>query len=269
MNLTIRQKIFMLSFISSLIPIVLISLLIVYKQKEVVKEQSSHLLENANNELGKSAQGIYDMLDIANLKINQQLNSGLKIADEIIKNSGGFQITKNKLSWKAINQFTKTTLEIDLPEISIGKTPFNQIKSFDSKVPLIDRSSEITGSVFTVFQRMNDAGDMLRIATSVKGTNGERAIGTYIPAIMPDGSQNSVLQKVLAGESFRGNAFVVNAWYMTAYNPIKDENGKVIGMLFNGIKQEEDQTIRKSIMSIKAGQTGYVWVIGTKKDQKG
>ena len=46
------------------------------------------------------------------------------------------------------------------------------------------------------------------------------AIGTYIPAVNPDGEPNPVISRVLKGQTFRGRAYVVNDWYMTAYEPI-------------------------------------------------
>ena len=63
---------------------------------------------------------------------------------------------------------------------------------------------------------------MLRVATNVIGENGKRAIGTFIPAIGADGQPNPVVAAVLRGETFVGRAFVVNAWYMAAYEPLLD-----------------------------------------------
>ena len=64
---------------------------------------------------------------------------------------------------------------------------------------------------------------MLRVATNVKKLDGSRAIGTYIPATNPDGKANKVIKTVLEGNTFYGRAFVVNAWYVTAYEPIWDK----------------------------------------------
>lgn len=113
----------------------------------------------------------------------------------------------------------------------------------------------------TVFQRMNPAGDMLRISTNVIKTNGKRAIGTYIPAINPNGNRNPVISKVLKGETFNGRAFIVNAWYITAYEPIFDAARNVVGVLYVGIPQENVKSLRRAIMEMKIGDTGFVTVI--------
>jgi methyl-accepting chemotaxis protein len=66
---------------------------------------------------------------------------------------------------------------------------------------------------------MNKQGDMLRIATNVVERDGERAIGTYIPARDADGAANPTVTAVLRGETYHGPAFVVDSWYLTAYEP--------------------------------------------------
>jgi Mg/Co/Ni transporter MgtE len=49
---------------------------------------------------------------------------------------------------------------------------------------------------------------------------------------------------------------------VTAYEPIKDQNGKIIGVLFVGT--EEGQTldvVKKSIRETRVGNNGYMYVI--------
>lgn len=78
----------------------------------------------------------------------------------------------------------------------------------------------------TIFQ-----GD-LRISTNVKTKEGERAIGTRVSKEV----RRKVLQK---GKPWIDRAFVVNNWYITAYEPIKNINEKVIGILYVGILEEK------------------------------
>ena len=74
----------------------------------------------------------------------------------------------------------------------------------------------------TVFQ-----GD-LRISTNVTMEDGSRAIGTRLSA--------SVCEVVLdRGGTWSAPAFVVNDWYITAYEPIRDPTGAIIGSLYVGL----------------------------------
>jgi methyl-accepting chemotaxis protein len=111
---------------------------------------------------------------------------------------------------------------------------------------------------------MNEAGDMLRTATTVIGANGARGIGTFIPRLMADGSKNAVVDTVLGGKTFQGRAFVVNAWYQTAYEPILDSSGAVAGMLFVGVPIGGEDRVREALLTTTIGKTGGAEVFDTK-----
>ena len=70
----------------------------------------------------------------------------------------------------------------------------------------------------TIFQ------DDLRISTNVKTIDGERAIGTRVSEEVYD-------QVLIKGNPWIHRAFVVNNWYITAYEPIKNINDELIGIL--------------------------------------
>jgi two-component system NtrC family sensor kinase len=76
----------------------------------------------------------------------------------------------------------------------------------------------------TIFQ-----GD-LRISTNVTMDDGARAVGTRL--------SDTVCEAVLdRGGTWAAPAFVVNDWYITAYEPIFDPAGGVIGVLYVGLLQ--------------------------------
>ena len=70
----------------------------------------------------------------------------------------------------------------------------------------------------------------LRISTNVKMDDGSRAVGTQLSASVCD----AVLDR---GETWAAPAFVVNDWYITAYEPIRDPAGRIIGVLYVGLLQ--------------------------------
>lgn len=81
----------------------------------------------------------------------------------------------------------------------------------------------------------------LRIATNVKNLDGTRAIGTRMSTQVYD----RVFSK---GEIWANRAFVVNDWYITAYEPIKDPFGKIIGSLYVGVLEKPFHHPKKVII---------------------
>jgi two-component system NtrC family sensor kinase len=86
----------------------------------------------------------------------------------------------------------------------------------------------------------------LRISTNVKKENGERAIGTRV--------STEVNQAVLKhGKSWIHRAFVVNDWYISAYEPIKNIEGNIIGILYVGMLERPYIDLRNKVMATFAG----------------
>jgi two-component system NtrC family sensor kinase len=88
----------------------------------------------------------------------------------------------------------------------------------------------------TIFQ-----GDV-RIATNVMNTDGTRAIGTRV-------SEQVYNQVVGQGGKWIGRAYVVNNWYITAYEPIKNIYGSVIGILYVGVLEQKYLDIRNQAIT--------------------
>jgi two-component system NtrC family sensor kinase len=86
----------------------------------------------------------------------------------------------------------------------------------------------------------------LRISTNVKNVNGERAIGTRV--------SNEVNQAVLReGKPWIDRAFVVNDWYITAYEPIKNVDMEIIGILYVGMLEKPYIDLRNEVMITFSG----------------
>jgi len=118
---------------------------------------------------------------------------------------------------------------------------------------LVDRISDMTGSAATVFQRIGDRAR--RISTNVTDANGRRALGTYV-------SQSVYDAVVKRGERFIGLADVVGTTYVTAYEPIRDARGTIVGILFVGVPQEDLYgTLWRELSSIRIGSSGYIYIM--------
>ncbi len=108
-------------------------------------------------------------------------------------------------------------------------------KKFNDDTELLDNLGKLSGNNVTIF-----AGDT-RIATTFADASGKRLVGTKASA--------EVISTVLnGGNHFLGTAEVLGHRYLSAYEPLKDKDGKVVGMLFMGIPTKELESIQSSFV---------------------
>jgi methyl-accepting chemotaxis protein len=98
-----------------------------------------------------------------------------------------------------------------------GDTPLNDNSA------LVDAIVAQVGGTATLFM-----GDT-RIATNVRKSDGSRAVGTKL-------ARNAAYESVFERkEPYRGFVDILGVPYVTGYDPIRDDTGAVIGVLFVGI----------------------------------
>ncbi len=85
----------------------------------------------------------------------------------------------------------------------------------------------------TIFQ------DDVRISTNVLTEQGTRAIGTRV-------AEDVYNQVVVNGLPWVDRAYVVNNWYITAYEPIRNNSNNVIGILYVGILEQRYIDLRQN-----------------------
>jgi two-component system NtrC family sensor kinase len=81
----------------------------------------------------------------------------------------------------------------------------------------------------------------LRISTNVMDKEGNRAIGTRAMKEV----QERVLEK---GLPWIHRAFVVDDWYITAYEPIRDIHDQIIGMLYVGMLESKYTLLKEKLI---------------------
>lgn len=89
----------------------------------------------------------------------------------------------------------------------------------------VDTISKVFGGVATVFD-----GDV-RITTNLRKGDGSRAVGTRLE---PGPVYDAVLKH---GEKYVGVSTIMGRRYLSAYDPIKDDSGHVLGILFIGLEE--------------------------------
>ena len=81
----------------------------------------------------------------------------------------------------------------------------------------------------------------LRISTNVMDKEGSRAIGTR--------AMKEVQEQVLGkGTPWIHRAFVVDDWYITAYEPIQDVQDKTVGILYVGLRESKYAVMKERLI---------------------
>ncbi len=154
------------------------------------------------------------------------------------------------LSWLALDGQARIEL-IDTPRAA--PEPFDPREGtaglvLVSAAPILSEQGDVVGSVlvghlfnrdFTLVDRIQEVAGVdtatiffgdLRVSTNVLDKDGKRAIGTRV--------SEEVFDKVLLqGKDFTGDAFVVDQWYITRYQPLYDHQSQVVGSLYVGAKK--------------------------------
>ncbi|MBN1477892.1 methyl-accepting chemotaxis protein [Candidatus Sumerlaeota bacterium] len=186
------------------------------------------------------------LMEVLQTRVNRDLEEARAIFNEM---GGAISVDRaNMAEVQGINQISQERVTFNLPSYAAGAVDLRTDTS------IVDRIRDVTGSTCTVFQRTS-SGELLRVSTNVMKLDGTRATGTFIPRDSP------VAQAIARGETFRGRAFVVNAWYVTAYEPITDPTGEVVGVLYVGVPEAEVQGSVQIFAGVQIAETGYPYCI--------
>ncbi|HUU30237.1 MAG TPA: methyl-accepting chemotaxis protein [archaeon] len=269
MKISLRHKIIGLALLAALLPVLVILIITSMEKKEIDKLVIEDLDVLTRENIAHVAIDVHTMCTIANELIQNNVDKSLNVARRIMEEKGRVAFSSEKSSWTAVNQETRETSSVTLPKMTVGGVWFGDNRDFSVTTPVVDEVKKTVGIICTIFQRMNEEGDMLRVATNIETPDKKRGIGTYISAVSTNGERDPIISSVLRGETYHGRSFALGVWYPSAYEPISDRNGKIIGMLAVGIGHETFQSLREAIYNIKVGKTGYVYVLGGKGANRG
>jgi methyl-accepting chemotaxis protein len=225
-NLKVGTKILVICLFLAIIPTLLLGLVAYSSSSSVINEQIQTLLETQVQDMKGWTNDVYKLT-------RNKVNSDLNVAKQNFYGKGTPQIINDRMA--LVDSKGNAYIVNDNFEI-------------------VDKIQSMVGGAATVFQVYNGSY-ATRISTNVLDSNGQRAVGTRL-------TDNVYEVAVLKGETYYGRRDLFGKNYVTAYEPILDPHGKVIGVLFVGT--EEGQTldvVKKSIRETVVGTHGYMYVI--------
>ena len=174
--------------------------------------------------------------------VRNKLNGDIRLLQQEMKSKGFLALDETRtIEQTLVHQITKEIEHKTIPKLQLGAGYLNT-----SNV-LVDNIEKLTGSSVTIFQLVDNK--LLRISTTVKKLDGNRATGTYIPAESP------VYKTILKGDVYNGRAFVVKEWQLTTYAPLRDLDNEIVGAVFVGQTMFND-VLKNFISTTKIGP-GY------------
>ena len=125
---------------------------------------------------------------------------------------------------------------------------------------IVDRATSYVGGNATLFAYDDAANQFFRRTTNVKKENGDRAVGTQLAADHPG---QAILRR---GEAYKGPAVLFGRRFYTAYQPVFDPAGKVVGVIYVGTAMAElDGMLWQAMdaMAIAAGIAALLALVAT------
>lgn len=148
------------------------------------------------------------------------------------------------------NNMLRLYLQEQFGELSLsenGKLVDQEGKYINERYDYMDQLSESMNVVATVFAK--DGSDYIRILTTITDNNGDRVVGTKLD---PSGEAYSQISQ---GNTYFGQADILDKSYMTGYAPIYDKGNEIIGIYFVGVPMDSinlilDNGIQSTIKSV-------------------
>jgi len=236
-RLTIKLKLFLPVYLGIILSISIITWFSISKSTQNIHESVEETLRMEVHTLQKM------MARERALKL-ENVSKNLKVANKVFY-SKNFETGERDIRIYAINQITKRKHAVNVKEWFLDGKELHNDNGF------INEIVELVGGTVTVFQKI-DSGYM-RISTNILKSDSTSACGTYIPFDSP------VAKAIARGETFYGRAYVVNDWYITAYEPIY-LNNELLGILYAGDKEKDLDVLRGILYGLKIGKSGYPFV---------
>lgn len=198
---------------------------------------SQQLEDLAVEDLHNQSTGMVDMVEMFNTSLSEKVESYTRLFTTFLPQP----LNSDSSQSRTINGLT-------VPLLKGGETELHENNT------LSDDFLSRTGAISTLFVRSGN--DFIRVATSLRKENGDRAIGTVLDSTSP------AFAAVTKGEVYRGLALLFGKRYITQYQPVKNAEGQVIGIIFVGVDITHSWNVmREKILNRRLGKSGHFFVL--------
>jgi methyl-accepting chemotaxis protein len=138
-----------------------------------------------------------------------------------------------------------------IPDLGVRYSKANTVERIvidelptQSSHDMIDKIGLLTGETATIFAWDESARDFVRATTNIIKPNGQRAVGTML------GKKGAVYPVIMRGETYMGEAVILGLPYYTIYQPIFTTKGKIVGILYAGVRKDKMNAVLSKIENV-------------------
>lgn len=204
----------------------------------LLSQKASQQLEAlAVEDLHNQSTGMVDMVQMFNTSLSEEVESYTRLFTTFLPQPFSVDTLQ-----------TRTINGLNVPLLKGGDTELHENTTFS------DDFLNRTGAISTLFVRSGN--DFIRVATSLRKENGERAMGTVLDTSSP------AFAAANKGDVYRGLALLFGKRYITQYQPVKNAEGHVIAIVFVGVDISHSWNVmREKILNRRLGESGHFFVL--------
>ena len=258
-QISLRKKIILLAVIPALTACVIFATLVYtssWSASHIVRENiTDFMVERTVRSLTHG----YASSVVASDFVANELRLNSKIAALDSANKGGYELVGPPIPHALIGDSNHIGGQVSMPAMKFG----GETVTMGRSERIQEISHDIGGVMTTLFERVNDTGDLVRISSSSPIV----PLGSFLNKT--NDSLNDPAETLLHGEEFFGRTLVAGAWYMGHYIPLRDHTGKVIGALYLGMPIDGMTAFRDELVANSIGAHGSVLLIYAHGPERG
>ena len=238
----------------------------VYLQNEKMTHEAREISQTlTQGELKNVVEHLYALAETHRRTSELRVRHGRSVASHLLGHLGPPSHGEGSpVDWVKREPESDVVTPVKLPRLRFGHTELLPGRARPEQEPITNALDEIHGILdlsCTLFQRVDAEGNMLVVATTARNKTGERRVGELLSAKTKDESQSRIVTTLLRGDAYVGRAFSVDSAQVTGYMPLFDEAHHVIGAINVGMAATSTDELRRAILDVVIGKTGYAFVI--------
>jgi methyl-accepting chemotaxis protein len=211
-----------------------------------IRSQRKNIQESTDTRLFEQVDDLANTVKKEVEQNQKMVNSALEIGTYVINKEGRLSASNQYITVEVKNQSTNESQTISIKNISINGV------SVHNSTKIVDEIKKLTSMGMTIFQKIPQG--YLRISTSTLQADGSRKTDIFIP------NETPVAEALNKGENYQGRIYMDNQWHISAYKPLKLDDGTVLA-LGTGSPEKEMSSLKRLFDSKKYFETGYPFLV--------